>query len=332
MNRRQLTVWLAIAVAVVWLSGGVAHSQTIVVEFNGDNCPSCEQMKPIVGDLLSSGQTIYAINVSQRSDYAKLFGYDGGGVPQFVVWDTAKKEVVRRQVGACSRQELERFIGGDAVASTTRPTVRTVSVPRTDGLRFTWRVLKAVRNVGGMASESLRDIDSHLPAGHIYRNDSDLVNWAHETTHGINSRGRNELVGNRINAFYCLGDKLAVFREPRVRKSDVCRYVAANHRGPGWGLYMAGQTEWDDTPLYILDEWSAYLNGAVVHLELVKRGMRQDRSLDADLNKCNEFAWYAHALLQCVDAQDRSYPDREPLGAFIDYQTDRARQLLGAER
>ncbi len=192
-----------------------------------------------------------------------------------------------------------------------------------------WYTLPAVRNVdatrlGGI----LADIESRMPPGHGY-SDSDLVTWAHETTHGINSRCRVSL-GARVNCFYCLNGHLGVFREPRLRKSTVCQYVPPNLRGDVWSLYMAGQQEWDDTPLYVLDEWIAYINGAAAGQQLYPNGSANGRSLTHDVAHALEFSGYASALMRAIDAHDPSYPDRAKLASFIGWNIDRTLSLAKA--
>src|SRR5262245_61723177 len=48
----------------------------------------------------------------------------------------------------------------------------------------------------------LSDIESMLRPNHGYEHRDDLTIWAHEATHGVNSRGRQALPP-RFNAFYC---------------------------------------------------------------------------------------------------------------------------------
>lgn len=183
-----------------------------------------------------------------------------------------------------------------------------------------WHTLNPLKAVN-YQSKRLADIESRMPDGHIYR-DADLVTWAHETTHGINSRIRVQQ-GAGVNALYCLDGNIGIFREPRVTKANVCRYVPANLRGDVWGLYMQGQTEWNDTPLYILDEWVAYINGAYVAVELDSLGSNSSRSTAHDIAKSVEFAGYASALLACIDAHDPNYSDRDKLAQFVAYNLER---------
>lgn len=113
----------------------------------------------------------------------------------------------------------------------------------------------------------LADIDSHMPANHIY-SDSDKITWGHETTHGINSRIRN-IHGPGVNAFYVLNNKAAIVKEPNTTMREVAKEVPESLRGNTYQLYLIDQANsWNNTPLYILDEWTAYTNGSAVRFNL----------------------------------------------------------------
>lgn len=185
-----------------------------------------------------------------------------------------------------------------------------------------WHDLQPCREVS-LSSKTLSDIESHIreSAARIYR-DHDPITSAHELTHGINSETRQQ-TGARTNAFYCLNNNVFICREPRLRKSDVCRYVPQNVRGDVWGLYMTGQNEWENTPTYILDEWVAYINGAITGREVAS----SNRNTDYDIRHCIEFAGYASALLVAIEQLDPSYPDKQRLEDFIAYNVKRTMRL-----
>ena len=185
-----------------------------------------------------------------------------------------------------------------------------------------WHDLQPIRTAPDTGSKSANDIDSHMPAENIYR-DPDPITSAHEQTHGINSYIRQQC-GGRANAFYTLNNFVFIVREPNLRKGQVCAYVPTELRGDVWGLYMAGQQEWDDRPLYICDEWTAYINGAMVGKELGKVG---NRSMEHDVRHCVEFAGYASALLVAIERHDPAYPDREKLQEFVAYNLKRTLKL-----
>ena len=115
----------------------------------------------------------------------------------------------------------------------------------------------------------LSDIESHMPAGHMY-SDPDKVTWAHETTHGINRRLRNEhRQSAKINALYCLNNRACIIEEPPLTISQVAETIPVELRENLFHLYMVQQAHsWNNTPLYIFDEWVAYTNGAAVRYNL----------------------------------------------------------------
>jgi len=160
----------------------------------------------------------------------------------------------------------------------------------------TWTNWPKVRSVDTSLGKVLGDIESHMPAGHIYK-DSDKITWGHETTHGINSNIRNNaqrlqakiiyetrysIFGYifkrrirkveylvRVNGFYCLEDRAAVIVEPPTTIREVAAKVPQSLRGGVYNLYMVSQAgSWNDTPLYIFDEWVAYTNGSEVRKDL----------------------------------------------------------------
>jgi len=146
-----------------------------------------------------------------------------------------------------------------------------------------WTKELPVREVTGLG-RALSDIDGHMPAGHIYR-DSDKITWGHETTHGIHSRlrqkhGRGAFItttgkkkyfksNSGINCLYVLENRAAIIKEPNTTMDVVAENVPRSLRGGVFKLYLIQQRRyWNDTPLYIFDEWVAYGNGAAVKHDL----------------------------------------------------------------
>lgn len=160
------------------------------------------------------------------------------------------------------------------------------------------------------AGTILQDIVNHIPSNQIatYKADN-MMTWGHETTHGINAHIRNNLSPDKnaaTNGFYLLKGQYALVKEPGIRKSEVAPIVPANLRGSRYDLYVAGQKEWDDRPLYILDEWNAYINGGAVAVELVSKGLWKDGNIDA-VRGIIEFNVYALATAMAVKAGDATY-------------------------
>lgn len=178
----------------------------------------------------------------------------------------------------------------------------------------------------------LTDIVNHEAPGDSNPYDA-LVTKGHETTHGINSYIRNKMGREstvfasaselsdfplmlrsrraapgeaRVNGFYVLEDRAVQVAEPNIRKKHMIPYVPASLRGPRYQLYVVGQTAWDDTPLYIWDEWTAYVNGALVGVDLVERGLWTYGWQDAAYGPL-EFTVYALAIAMAVKEKDPAY-------------------------
>jgi len=143
----------------------------------------------------------------------------------------------------------------------------------------------------------LGDIESHLKAGHPYK-DRDLITWAHEGTHGINSNIRNGY--SRYGVAYVLHNTAFVSPEPDFKLSVVADAVPLHLRGISYNLYLISQQRyWNDQPLYILDELSAYLNGTKVGVE---QHVRQ-RRIEFSFSKTLEFFGYSLILREIMGTE-----------------------------
>jgi len=177
----------------------------------------------------------------------------------------------------------------------------------------------------------LTDIARHLPSeyGNIYW-DSDKVTHGHETSHGIHAHLRNNFnnTGQQANAFYALGNKAAIVVEPDIWKHDVAQYVPSSLRGPRFDLYITGSSAWDDTPLYVWDEWVAYTNGGEVGVNLVNSGMWSYGWRDAVMGQL-EFTVYALALGMAVRDLDPTYfENNTQFKEFMAYNMKRAMDIF----
>lgn len=179
--------------------------------------------------------------------------------------------------------------------------------------------------------EALADIVNHLPAsyGNTYY-DADKVTYGHETSHGIHSHLRNNFnnLGRRANGFYVLRDRAALVPEPPIRKSAVGAHVPQSLRGSRFAMYITGQQAWDDTPLYVWDEWNAYVNGSEVAVDLHRRGLWDQGSRDA-VEGTLEFVVYAVAVAMAVEAADAGWLRENPqMLEFLAWNTERAMRLF----
>lgn len=113
----------------------------------------------------------------------------------------------------------------------------------------------------------LGDIEAQLNPGHPYK-DNDRITWSHEGTHGINARIKNELCGPTQEGIYLGFKKAATLFSPGIKLANVAKAVPNELRGDIYKLYLVDQQRyWNDRPLYVFNEWSAYYAGAKYRLE-----------------------------------------------------------------
>lgn len=203
-----------------------------------------------------------------------------------------------------------------------------------DGVEwFTWPAQQNGNDPSWGAA--LDDVHDHLPSsyGDTYWFD-DAITAAHETTHGIHAHLRNYEAPNPFdyNAFYVLGDKAAFVLEPDITKSDVVPQIPQALRGPRFDTYLTGQQEWDDTPLYIFDEWNAYVNGADIGVQQVQGGLYDDGWTDAVMGPL-EFCVYAIATAKAVAEGDPDYfASNTQFKAFTAWELRRAMAIFETGR
>jgi hypothetical protein len=171
----------------------------------------------------------------------------------------------------------------------------------------------------------LSDIEAHLWPGHPYQS-GELVNWAHEGTHGLNSNVHDYLRGNgNINAFYVGEGKAASVQRLFCPKAAVAQYVPAEFRDSTLSTYVLGMPAYANEPLYLLDEWTAYSNGTAVAIELSRLGYRlQERE---SVENMLEFSAFACGILMMIDERIPQYSDKDALAAFIGWGLRRAIDL-----
>tara|TARA_Y100000034_G_C6824421_1_gene371598 strand:- start:32 stop:994 length:963 start_codon:yes stop_codon:yes gene_type:complete len=132
---------------------------------------------------------------------------------------------------------------------------------------------------------------------------------AHETAHGIHSYLRNKYTRERdrkVNGLYVLEGRGVIVEEPKMRKSDINKFVPKNLRSYRYDTYLAGQKAWDDTPLYIYDEWNAYILGGMTNVEDVQKGRYKGGWTDG-VSGCLGFSIYAVATCMAVKEHDSVY-------------------------
>lgn len=168
------------------------------------------------------------------------------------------------------------------------------------------------------------DIINHLRDD--FKDFGDRAVTAHETTHFLNAYLRNKYtvaLNRRVNAFYLGRDRFVLLDEPGLKKSDVIAFVPAGLRGDRFALYVENQKEWEDTPLYLFDEWVAYVNGSEVAMEEAAKKKPAGRS--NEVFSCVEFAVYATALGMAVEKHDaRYFASNGQFRAFLAWHVQRS--------
>lgn len=165
---------------------------------------------------------------------------------------------------------------------------------------------------------------------------------AHECTHGINSEIRNHF--NSENAFY-IGNDMGVYfsSEPKAKKSNAVSYVPKELRKSRFSTYITGMKEWEDTPLYLFDEWCAYLAGGETITDMVLRAEPLNRELWKDNSKnpgekpqqtdlmfaVVEFTVYATAITQFIHENDLQFFQADAFYDFFSFNIRRAIKVFG---
>lgn len=165
------------------------------------------------------------------------------------------------------------------------------------------------------------DVQRHLTRREFayYGGFSDKVTQVHECCHGINAKLRNK-TREKDNWFYCLRDRAAFFIEPPMRKKDIIPFVPREFREHRlFAMYISGQEAWDDSPLYVFDEWLCYSNGAML------------KESQSEIEYALIFAFYALALIEAVG--QRNYQQLTDLSLFFIWNVARLEGVAeGQER
>ena len=191
-----------------------------------------------------------------------------------------------------------------------------------------WIVVPQLRAVQTRNSV-VNDVDSCLSAleSQTYRS-QDPGNWAHEGTHGLNSRIRNKYGRGtgQDNAFYVLNGRAAIVAEPPTTLSNAARYVPPTLRAAMFKQHMQDARQWwDKQPLYVMDEWVAYTHSTLAAIEECKAG-RNPSSEARCVRYMLEAAMNSLAVCVAIDAEKRAgrlHYDNAQLRLFVAWQWSR---------
>jgi hypothetical protein len=146
----------------------------------------------------------------------------------------------------------------------------------------------------------------------------DLVTWAHEATHFMNSR----LSTTKARGFYTLYSE--GWQVPLTKKTTLAHVAVAipeRMRGRTYKTYLVdSRRDWNDYPLYLLDEWLAYQHGAMTRHELGWTKRRETEEFMAEL------AIYSAYMVEVVARHEPEYPIDE-LREFREFLLERSRLI-----
>ncbi len=154
----------------------------------------------------------------------------------------------------------------------------------------------------------------------------DKPNQCHEATHFLNSQLRcaNDPQFPNDNAVYIDHGRYLLFEEPKVTLTQVFTYLDSDTTSHLSDV-METRGQWDKEPLYILDEWSAYINGSQCCIEVDAPAPRLALSR---LNMVRASV-IADAFIKCIEDHDPTYAQLDDLKAFIVWQHTRMNQIRG---
>lgn len=213
------------------------------------------------------------------------------------------------------------------------PPPQTPIQPGPHGTRVSWTQVAPTNGMTNVTwGPTLTDIMQRRPAREtgVW---PDEEGTAHELTHSIGFELR--LVATRTDpratGFYVLGGRAAILREPNFRKAQVAALVPPSVRRYRYDLYLAGQAGWDDRPLYVWDEWNAYVNGATVAVERYQTGLEPHTTFAVQdvVLAVLEFTIYAAYNILAATHYDPSYLTREPQSReFFAFNAERAMSIF----
>lgn len=185
----------------------------------------------------------------------------------------------------------------------------------------------------------LTDLESQVPTavGDKYRAPEPITH-GHEATHAINDR----LSKPGQQALYLLNKQYVSFAIPNLKLEDVQKYVPSELQHFRYHTYVVKQStvryevingvtelifSHNKNPLYLLNEWVAYNNGASVGMELAGLGVCPLRCNDLLLAPL-EMSVYVLALCCAIKDKDNAYWQKaDKLKSFLKSEFKRSFKL-----
>jgi hypothetical protein len=120
-------------------------------------------------------------------------------------------------------------------------------------------------------------------------------------------------LGQPYQGIYVLNDEAIYFWEPRITLADIAREIPHSMRGMSYNLYLIQQQrDWNNNPLYVLDEWQAYSNGSFVAIDL-----QMWQRFECSFRQCLEFLGYSLVMCKLVEERDPNYDSRQLNGYVL---------------
>lgn len=153
----------------------------------------------------------------------------------------------------------------------------------------------------------------------------------HETAHGISADIRNQYYKNYdcdIEALYYGGGKAIILEQPGLLISNVSPHIPEKLRSYRFKLYFIDQLkDWNDSPLYILDEWVAYIWGGRCALEDYQK--KDIHTHEDSVSGSLEFSVYVVALCLAIKERDADYwNNNKQFKAFVKERLEIAERVF----
>ncbi len=126
--RHSALSYLSRAAACAWIVCFISpcHAETVLLDFSSPTCGPCQQMRPIVSQLVAAGYQVQHVDISRDPQTASRFGVDL--VPTFIVLTDG--QVTSRSVGLTSYQQLNQMLAQSA-SQPKRPSQALARTPST---------------------------------------------------------------------------------------------------------------------------------------------------------------------------------------------------------
>lgn len=150
---------------------------------------------------------------------------------------------------------------------------------------------------------------------------------AHENIHMINAEYSNKKFG-KLRAFYMAGERKVFYaKNPKLFKNDIKPMVPNSLRGYRFKTYLEQAQDWNNVPLYILDEWVAYIGGGMVALEDYENG--KNRDISDRMCGALEFSIYTVALCMAIEQKDPEFWAQEKeFKGFVQKMLDKSKTVF----